>query len=230
MLLEQTLNKIRQDFLLANKTTQRDFNYGIHAKVVKEIAGEDYVIDENNKRILKLLLYYFNGSPEFENLFDEENYSLKKGLMLVGKIGNGKTSLMKIYNCYCEHANLPEMKFKIVDVRDVTSYFQRNGNIDKYTFNYSLDVYKNEKQNIKHFCFDDIGTELNSVKYFGTDSDPISELFLDRYRIFISHRKLTHITTNLGIPAIIERYGERISDRMKEMFNVIHVSGDSRRK
>jgi len=58
----------------------------------------------------------------------------------------------------------------------------------------------------------------------------MSDLLLERYSVFTILGKITHITTNLAPNSLKERYGELIADRFREMFNVITLLGDSRRK
>jgi DNA replication protein DnaC len=58
----------------------------------------------------------------------------------------------------------------------------------------------------------------------------MAEILTDRYDMFIRHKMKTHITTNLTFQQIKESYGGRFYDRMKEMFNVISLTGKSLRK
>lgn len=224
MEISKLIQKIQADTLLENRIITRNFNYIYHSNLIKEIAGKNFDFDDKNKNVFKLLLYYFNGSSIFESMFPNEKYSLRKGLMLIGNVGTGKTDVLKIYQKYCNFTNFPARSFIIVDIREVSNYFQSCGNIDMYTYN------NNNSRNIRNYCFDDLGSENDTIKYYGTDYSPVFELILDRYNIFCKYKKVTHFTTNLGLDSIHDRYGERIYDRMKEMLNIIVMSGKSRRK
>lgn len=74
---------------------------------------------------------------------------------------------------------------------------------------------------------DDVGTEQVEINNFGTKELPIYEIFNRRY---LDRRFLMFITTNLKPSQMEERYGDRVRDRIKEMFNVIQIKGESRRK
>ena len=45
-----------------------------------------------------------------------------------------------------------------------------------------------------------------------------------------SNYLFTHFTTNLSPEMLKENYGERVVDRIKEMFNIVTFYGKSRRK
>lgn len=60
--------------------------------------GEPFVVDEYNARIVELLCLYFAEDPRFEQVTDGAGrpYSLKKGLLLRGGVGTGKTTLLPV--------------------------------------------------------------------------------------------------------------------------------------
>ena len=88
---------------------------------------------------------------------------------------------------------------------------------------------------------DDLGTE-NLGLHFGSRTNVISELLMMRYERFVAFRRLTgserreyqhpvtHGTSNLNHNELREFYGDRVYDRMRELFNDIVCDGDSRRK
>jgi len=106
-------------------------------------------------------------------------------LLLLGPVGVGKSTIMEIFKKYCNYTQLPHHCFQIADVREVVNNYKREGNIEKYTFNRIKNSYGVDKANVKDYCFDDFGTETENVKHFGSDLNPISELILDRYTVFI---------------------------------------------
>lgn len=77
-----------------------------------------------------------------------------------------------------------------------------------------------------YLIIDDIGTELLSVKEYGNEILPITELIYKRYNDMLP----TVITTNLSLSAISERYGARVYDRLVEMCEKIPFLGKSHRK
>ena len=73
---------------------------------------------------------------------------------------------------------------------------------------------------------DDIGTEPASIKSWGNEISPVTELLYSRY----DRQLFTIITSNLNDKELEERYGLRIADRMAEMFERLHYSNRSYRK
>ena len=71
-------------------------------------------------------------------------------------------------------------------------------------------------------CLDDLGNEKNSAKVYGNESNPITELLMERY----DKRAYTIITSNLKSDEIQTLYGDRIADRMREWFNAIEYAGN----
>ena len=61
----------------------------------KREFGKDFIYTSENKYTLDLLLMYFGRNLDFEK--ENENYSLKKGIGLIGGCGTGKTSIFKTF-------------------------------------------------------------------------------------------------------------------------------------
>ena len=81
------------------------------------------------------------------------------------------------------------------------------------------------------FLFDDLGSETvgNNVYQYGKE-EIFVRILLNRYRNFESLGTKTHVTTNLSLSQIGNRYGTQISDRFIRMFNRLKLDGPSRRK
>jgi hypothetical protein len=176
--------------------------------------GIDFVIDESNEGPIKLLCQYFSLSPQFE----EDGRSLKKGLMLCGNLGTGKTLLMHL----CRKNDFTE--YIVVNCRKVASEFSTDGDMGIQPYKIHPKRFGNE------YCFDDFGHE--PIKYhYGSKIDVMEDVLLARYD-FGSPFTHTHITTNKTANEIKERYGDRIADRFREMFNIIEfpLTAKSRRK
>lgn len=73
---------------------------------------------------------------------------------------------------------------------------------------------------------DDIGIEPVEVKRFGTATTPLVDVINERY----ANQRCTIITTNLDDDSVIERYGDRTEDRLREMCNKIAFNGESYRR
>ena len=79
-----------------------------------------------------------------------------------------------------------------------------------------------------NLVIDEFGREPCPTKYFGTEMNVLQFLLQLRY----DHRKtsVTHITTNMQLEDIADRYGAYVADRCLEMFNFIEFKGESYRQ
>ena len=191
-------------------------------KVGTEHLGKNFEIPENEKTIILSMLAWF---LEDELLAKEMNIDLKKGIMLSGPIGCGKTTLFQLMR------KLPKGRknFMMASTRQIVSEFMQSGYeiLEKY----SRGSLYNDYRTPKNYCFDDLGSESAS-KYFGNDCNVMAEILLTRYDIFKEKGIITHLTTNLTAGEIETIYGNRLRSRMREMFNLFGYdegSGDKRR-
>jgi DNA replication protein DnaC len=175
------------------------------------------VIPDDYEIIYKLLVYLLKDASEAEKY----NISFRKGILLSGPVGCGKTSLMNIIR----QIQKPEERFIMKPCRDISFEFIQDG----YTV-----IQKYSKQSFKlevprAYCFDDLGTESN-LKYYGNDCNVMAEILLSRYDLFVSRHMITHLTTNLNSSEIEEIYGTRIRSRLREQFNLIAFSESAKDK
>lgn len=81
---------------------------------------------------------------------------------------------------------------------------------------------------IYNLAIDEVGREPMDAKHFGTGINAIQTVLQLRYEQ--RYCFYTHMTTNLDPDKeFSQRYGDYIADRVKEMFNVIKIEGESRR-
>lgn len=167
-------------------------------------------------KVYQQLIKYIHGDPEF-------NGTLEKGLMLIGPTGTGKTLAMRIMQVYrtiddtwyLMNGKPYRMNFDIYGVNDVVSHFIESGfdGIDLYCKRYVA-------------CFDDIGAEIDRVKYYGNNLDVISHILAERY----SRKLLTFGTSNFPVKVLEEKYDDRTISRMYALFNFIVMKGKDFRK
>jgi DNA replication protein DnaC len=198
----------------------KDMMQFIESRVPK-IGLDKFEIDENNHSIIKLLCKYFTNDQSFET----ENFKLHKGIMLVGPVGCGKTTLLKLFS-----AN-QKASFQIMSCRRLADMYADLGPEILHRFSLevniptSLDTFYQNKIGL---CFDDLGTE-NVKKNFGNASNVMEQIILNRYDNGVPFY-FTHLTTNLTVDEIEQMYGTRVRSRMREMFNMIVLTGNDRRK
>ena len=172
--------------------------------------------------IVKDLCLYFANDERFERNKEQNNYSLKKGICLFGNIGSGKTHLMKAFN------NNPRRGYVVKTVKGIVSEYREKENQKKVLDNYTNITYKGGHniltgKNDRTFCFDDLGREENA-NVFGNLENVMEEI-LD---IAYERRLVVHMTTNLDSKQILERYGKRFLDRMRQMMNFIEFHPDTK--
>jgi predicted ATPase len=177
----------------------------------KKQYGQHFKINEEDKPIIyKLLSYFLKDEPVAAHL----HIDLKKGILLSGPIGAGKTTLMNLLKLF----EPTSARFIMRSCRDVSFEFIKDGydTIHKY----SRHSFQPNTHALKTYCFDDLGTE-NTLKYYGNECNVMAEVLLSRYDLFVSRNLVTHLTTNLSASEIESMYGNRVRSRMREMFNLI---------
>jgi hypothetical protein len=171
------------------------------------------------RQVLEQLAWYFSDDGVLPLPEGWDGPDPDKGLLLAGPVGCGKTTLLRLF------MRNPAQKFGVVSARTVASAYQTKGapGLEAYlTAHHSGGV-----------VFDDLGTEATSVHHFGTSCNPMAEVLLARYDEFQAGRLAgiyTHLTTNLpvgeasdapGTLSLYGLYGQRVVDRIREMFTLI---------
>jgi DNA replication protein DnaC len=190
------------------------------ARELYQVFEMQFTVDDENVEVITNICKYFANDETFVG-------NLNRGLFLMGGVGVGKTSLMKFF------FKNQRFSYKIESCRDVEANFSQMGEnfIESRSFNLPASVNSDPfgHQTIG-FCFDDLGTEANS-KFYGKEKNVMADIILNRYDNQLPGIS-THITTNLTADEIKAQYGTRVTDRIREMFNIIKfpVGAKSRRK
>jgi hypothetical protein len=185
-----------------------------------------FPIDEKKDKaysiIVKRLCCYFTNDPRFET----GDFKRKKGILMFGGVGVGKTTLMQLFR------QNQSFSYRIISCRDIEGDYAVKGQevIEQYSENVQVAVNANPfgHQEVG-YCFDDLGTENAVTKHFGNAKNVMTDIILNRYdRIKMltpegeqADFRGTHITTNLSVDEIEKLYGSRFLDRLREMMNVI---------
>lgn len=137
------------------------------------------------------------------------------GLIIFGMVGNGKTTLV---NAVADVVNnlgdgSPNSWMTTIDATRLAA------------------LAKTDEEKMRDYirkpilAVDDLGTEQEVIKNFGNVLNPAVELLLYRYK----YRLPTILTTNLRPGEIRYRYGDRVADRMNEMFTRITIKNSTYR-
>lgn len=201
--------------------TPKDMMYYIETRVPK-IGLPNFVLDDSNTKVLEWLCLYFTGSKDFEKI--DPSYKLSKGLLLVGNVGCGKTTIMRLF------ASNQKASYNVIGCNKVADMYAELGPelLHRYSdftqVPTSLDTFYQNKVGI---CFDDLGTE-SLKKHYGDSANTMEQIILNRYANALPF-DYTHFTSNLSSEEIEERYGTRVRSRMREMLNLIELPGNDRR-
>ena len=132
----------------------------------------------------------------------------KAGLVISGDYGCGKTFFLKCLKCGGQFIDLT--------LAETVEWIDQHGGYQN-----TLDELCNN-----NVILDDLGAE-NIKNEYGVKRDIVGE-FICRY--YTRGKGRLFITTNLRGTEIIDRYGGRIFDRLKQMCVPIHMEGKSKRK
>ncbi len=221
---------------LANEDTYKahvKFFLWVANNIVLAPQRRKFIIDENNKDVLRFLLYYFNECPLAESVFPGRGYKLHKNILLQGGVGVGKTLMMQVFSEYLKRLNNP-LYFPNVSVTQMVNHFSIYNNIDLYTYNEGGSVGFQIKP--MHLCLNDVG--VDNRPFYGIDTLTVVNDFLHARNelwanLAITDRRFAHLTTNLSDEQLKQKFGAkddfgRVIDRFKT-YNVIPLSGTSRR-
>ena len=179
-----------------------------------------FTIDQDNLKVIENLFYYFIGV--------EREYDLNKGLWIMGGNGTGKTKILKIFSLFGQKRY---NGFKVYECMTISNEYATKGDIEKYTYN-QQGSYSTQKP--ADMGFDELGRETIPANHFGQRLNVMQYILHIRYSLWQSEGIKTYITTNLSTDEVHDLYdGDKdkfISDRCREMFNVVTLLGNSRRK
>lgn len=198
--------------------------------IVMEPQHREFVIDDDNRLVVRFLMYYFNNCRLAETVFPDRGYKLHKNIMLKGGPGVGKTMMMQCFSEYLRRIKSPRF-FHNLSVTQMVNYYTIHNNFDRYTF------YEEESKGFmpkpENVCLNDVGLNDDKV-FFGMKTSVLTDEFLlARNDIWAGWDKFAHITTNLDEAALTARFTKgdkygRLVDRFKT-YNVIELTGESRR-
>lgn len=199
--------KIEDTYVLENK--HRSYTYKKCMEYVlqegKRVYGNHFILNRYQKSVLYQLLIY---AIEDEASLKKANIDLRKGILLMGDSGVGKTAMLKLVKPFFYR----KKQFDIVSCRVLSQEFMKRG------FESLESCLSNSA---KPICLDNLGKEL-PAKHFGYNCEVVHNVIEHCYeqRFDVDYPKV-HITTTLSPSEIEKRYGLGFRKMLQEMFNVI---------
>lgn len=201
---EKQAKELERKELLERYTAK--FVYNIMAWVSKNTYGKELIVHEGNKKLVTAICFFISNDERFET---ELGYSFKKGLLIRGISGLGKTYL---FNCIKDNELKP---LSIYSMIEITERIKEEGFLELPTN--------------KFLYLDDVGTEEHTVNHYGTKISFFKN-FIEKYYLQNKTYEKLIISTNNSFNELEEKYGFRVRSRMAQMFNIIDVTGSDMRK
>lgn len=194
----------------------------------EEEFGVKFSESPENLNNIKVLFFYFLKDCLFfkcDNLMSELSIpSFKKGLMIVGSYGIGKTAYLRVFEkIFKKHRAL---RFRGYSAKDLVKEYEAS--LIPFDRAYMLDNVIRPR-----LFIDDINSERVASNY--GNCDVIEEiLFKQNERKYVSYVTCNHTNPDNNIKLTLtdlgKRYGGRLHDRFFEMFNIIVFTGKSMRR
>lgn len=139
------------------------------------------------------------------------------GLKIMGGPGTGKSTLLEAMRLlifdYMERRPIEERKYLgVYQATQITDKFRKEDENSELFYRFSC------------LGIDDLGIEPNIVKYYGNEIMPMIDILHRR----ANDHLLTIVVTNLDEQSILNKYGPRVHDRMRDMTTII-LDGTSNR-
>lgn len=181
--------------------------YQLMAYTSQHVFGKKLIFNEENKELITALCFFISRDERFES---QLGLSLKKGLLIRGISGIGKTYLVK---CIENNELNPIL---ILSMLDIANSIKENGE------------YLIKRGNNKIIYLDDVGTEEATVNHYGTKINFFKNFIESTYLRTQQFSNLI-ISTNNSFSEMEASYGFRVRSRIKDMFNIIDVKGNDMR-
>lgn len=211
------INQIKQPLQHHSTVNTRQVDLTPYKRLFMQVAQREtdgrFVVDDTNKELVNNLFLYFHKLPG--------KLDSRKGLWLEGPVGTGKSTLLNVFSAYMRSL---KVGFKVYICSHVTTLYALDGNLDLF-----LENRNGLNAGPVDMGFDELGREPNPASYYGTKMNVFEHILHIRYAYWQSKGIRTFITTNMDAKQLGEKYGDYIRDRRKEMFNIIPVTGESRR-
>ncbi len=198
--------------------------------------------DGEARKFARTLIFYFLSRKKFLDsplLNFKSQPNLNKGLLVIGNYGTGKSSIFRTFHQLFFESNSGKIFMR----------FKNNYLLSDFQFGF---VYQTVNQIVKDFegCsspeerkffwekitkgtryFDDLTTEKEASNFGKTNLfEDILEMRYEQKTITLASMNYAGNSVEDTLDFLAKKYGERVYDRLFEMFNIIELKGKSFRK
>lgn len=138
-----------------------------------------------------------------------------KSIMIFGGNGTGKTLLFELIKRIIHPKS--ELKFRSRNVLDAVLDFNTRGH----------ECFRDDQKS--SVFYDDLGSEDKGY-WYGDKVEVFEKLIQFRYDNWRSNDLRTFFTSNLTLDELLQKYGSRCRDRIKEQYYQVVLNGESKRK
>lgn len=191
----------------------------------------DFVLDEENTFTYLNFTRWALGDTRMQALDPKTGKVIpgnpKKGIYIAGNTGTGKSWCVEVMRELCRVLGIwirfsgdsspRQLSWTNIRANDITAQFTATGDVKEFERAYILTI-------------QDLGMEQQEAFYMGNRCDVLRGLL--EYRGDKCANCLTIITSNLkmGGELLTDRYGNRVTSRLREMCNYFEIKGQDRRK
>jgi DNA replication protein DnaC len=201
------LEKRESDRIETERVVKETWNAKMFLRLIRWTSEVEYgkKLIENNDTLplIKAICFFLSQDERFET---ELGMSLQRGLWIMGVAGLGKTHIIR---CASKNELCPIDIFSMLEIAQTV---KENGE-------FSLLTQANRK-----VYLDDVGSEEATVNHYGTKINWLKD-FLETFYLRSSAYNKLIVSTNYNFDATEQKYGFRVRSRIKDMFNVIDVTG-----
>jgi hypothetical protein len=193
-----------------------EWSYDRFYKLISEecrLEGKSLIVNPDTIKVIKSACFRLSGNERYES---ELGLSFKKGLILRGPTGLGKTSIWKWA------MNNPIVKIQFHTMQEISESIREFGEYTRINYRDGVLVY-----------LDDVGTEYATggvTKHFGSEINWFKDFIETYYDKYPGQFNRLIISTNDNGAEIERKYGKRVRSRMAEMFSVLDLTGKDLRR
>lgn len=179
-----------------------------HMKEMSYTYSSELIVNEYNIDIIKALCFKVSKDIRFES---ELNLSFKKGMIIQGDYGRGKSYLVKLLK---DNGRLP---FSIHSMLSIEEAVNKEGMYELNLTNDNITV------------IEDLGVEAIKQNHYKNSFNWFEKWVLKMYEQEKPFENLI-ITTNLNADEIEERYTGRVRSRLAQRMNLLTLTGEDMRR